>query len=91
MSNSLDPYQVRTECQPDLSPNCLKGLSADDNVMSFADPESFVRGGPNLIQVFFSVMRGYRIQIRLYMGHHLPASETPFKWRFAGWPVMAQH
>ena len=25
------------------------------------------------------------------MGHHRPASETPFKWRFAGVPVMAQH
>ena len=34
VSNSLDPYQVWTECQPNLGPNCLKGLSADDNVMS---------------------------------------------------------
>ena len=33
VSNCLDPYQVRTECRPDLGPNCLKGLSADDNVM----------------------------------------------------------
>ena len=24
-------------------------------------------------------------------GHHRPASETPFKWRFAGVPMMAQH
>ena len=24
------------------------------------------------------------------LGHHLPASETPFKWRFAGGPLMAQ-
>ena len=30
MSNSLDPYQVRTECQPDLGPICLQRLSADD-------------------------------------------------------------
>ena len=34
-----------------------------------ANPESFVRGGPN----------------------HLPASETPFRWCFAGMPMMAQH
>ena len=33
VSNSLDPYLVRTECRPDLGPNCLKRLSADDNVM----------------------------------------------------------
>ena len=25
------------------------------------------------------------------MGHHRPASETPFNWRFAGGPMMAQH
>ena len=24
------------------------------------------------------------------MGHHLPASETPFKWRFAGGPMVAK-
>ena len=23
-------------------------------------------------------------------GHHLPVSETPFQWRFAGGPMMAQ-
>ena len=23
--------------------------------------------------------------------YHWPASETPFKWRFAGVPLMAQH
>ena len=25
------------------------------------------------------------------MGHHWPASETPFKWRFTGVPIMAEH
>ena len=24
------------------------------------------------------------------LGHHRPASETPFKWRFAGLPLMAR-
>ena len=23
------------------------------------------------------------------LGHHLPAREMPFKWCFAGWPLMA--
>ena len=36
-------------------------------------------------------MMGERIQTPLYAGHHWPASETPFKWRFAGVPLMAQH
>ena len=60
-----------------------------------ADPESFVRGGPKLITSFFLLMRRERIQIPQYAGQHRPASETPFKWRFAGrpmpGPMMAQH
>ena len=30
MSNSLDPDQARRFVRPDLGPNCLQGLSADD-------------------------------------------------------------
>ena len=36
-------------------------------------------------------MRGKRIQIPLKMGHHWPPRVTPFKWRFAGGPMMTQH
>ena len=36
-------------------------------------------------------MRGGWIQIPLLAGHWWPASETPFKLRFAGGPIMAQH
>ena len=32
-SNSLIPIRSRQNVGPDLGPNCLKGLSADDNVM----------------------------------------------------------
>ena len=67
-----------------------------------ADPESLVRGGPTLMgffSCFFSLMWGGRIQIPLFGGlsgplitdHQRPASETPFKWRFDGGPMMAQH
>ena len=39
---------------------------------------------------FFKLMRGReRIQITLKAGHYRPASETPFKWRFAGRPMNA--
>ena len=41
--------------------------------------------------VFSSLMRGGRIKILLLAGHHRPASETPFEWRFAGVPMMALH
>ena len=51
-----------------------------------ADPESFVRGGPTLIK-FFLVYEGRDDPA----DHHRPASEMPFKWRFAGVPMMAQH
>ena len=53
-----------------------------------ADLESVVRGGPTL--PMFSG-EGERIQIPLKAGQYRPASETPFKWRFAGGPIMAQH
>ena len=54
-----------------------------------ADPESYVRGDPLLKTFFFLAMRGGMIQITLKAGHHRPTSETPFKWRFAGGPMMA--
>ena len=38
---------------------------------------------------FFSSVRGGRIKIPLLEGHHRPASDTPFKWRVAGVPIMA--
>ena len=40
---------------------------------------------------FFKLMRGERIQIPLYAGHHRPASETSFKWRFARVSMLAIH
>ena len=54
----------------------------------------FVRGGPTLTTFFvwfFSDNEGGRIYIPLKVGHHRLASETPFKWRFAGGPMMARH
>ena len=39
---------------------------------------------------FFYLMMGERIQIPQKAGHHQPVSETPFKWHFAGVPMMAQ-
>ena len=50
--------------------------------MTYADPESFVRGDPTLTTFlttffFFSLMRGGRNIIPLFAGRHRPASETP--------------
>ena len=58
-----------------------------------AVPESFVRGGPTLTTLFFFFrffLRGERNEVALKAGIHRPSSETPFKWRFAGIPMMAQ-
>ena len=44
-----------------------------------ADPESFLRGDPNLIFCFvLKLMRTERIKIPLKADHHRSASETPF-------------
>ena len=52
---------------------------------SFADPESFVRGGS--LWVFFLVYDGGEDQNITKTGHCWPASETPF----AGVLMMAQN
>ena len=59
-------------------------------VTACGDPESFGQRGSNL-DILCSLVRRRRIQIPLLAGHQRPASETPFKWRFAGGPMMAQH
>ena len=56
---------------------CQRGFNAD-NVFFF-------------FLFFFNLMRGGRIQKPLLASHQRPASETPFKWRFAVGPMMAQH
>ena len=61
------------------------------SIVSCADPESSARGGPTLTMFFSSDNEGERIQIPLKVGHHRPASKMPFKWCFAGGPMMVQH
>ena len=53
----------------------------------------FCQRGSNYDKVFFLVLcgGGGRIQIPLLAGHQRPACETPFKWRFAGGLIIAQH
>ena len=53
--------------------------------------ECFVRKGSTLT-TFFLVDEGREDpNTTLKVGHHWPSSKTPFNWRFAGWPMMAQH
>ena len=65
-------------------------MDLDQAAPSYADPECFVRGGTTLT-TFYLLMREGAIEIPLQAGHHRPARETPFKWRFAGEPMMALH
>ena len=46
--------------------------------------------GSNFDNVFFSFNEG-RERIQIKAGPYRPASETPFKWRFAGVSIMAKH
>ena len=43
MSNSLDPDQDESSVGPDLGPNCLQRLSADDNIALFTDVFTYTR------------------------------------------------
>ena len=42
----------------------------------------------NFDNVFLLVDEGKVIKIPLLVGHHRHTSETPFKWRFSGLPMM---
>ena len=59
-----------------------------ETFISCMNPENIARRGPSLTTFF---MRAEKIQIALQDSYHLPASKTPFKRRFAGGPMMAQH
>ena len=52
-----------------------------------ADPESFFQRGSNFeFLLLFVVVEG--IQIPIIVGHHRPASKTPFKWRAVDGPSL---
>ena len=51
VSNSLDPDQVQHFVQPDLGPNCLQRLSADDTSKQGVK-EGVVFGKVNYMHVF---------------------------------------
>ena len=72
----------------------MYGLSPN----SCADPECFAIGGPTLTTFLFFIYfffggggGGGSIYILLRAGYHRPISETPFNWRFASGPMIAQH
>ena len=55
MSNSLDPDQARRFVGPDLGPNCLQRLSADDTGRQTVKTKQFltVRGRKLAVDVSF--------------------------------------
>ena len=66
---------------------------------SCADPEGDRRSGPHLknhknigflSNTSLYPLKNHKIQNSM-MGHHQPASKKPFKWRFAGRPMIAPH
>ena len=58
-----------------------------------ADPESFARGGPTLTTGFFPFLfdKGREDTNSSKRRPSSARRETPFKWHFAGGPMMAQH
>ena len=64
--------------------------------LTCADPENFVRGGPNLITLFFVLffLIDEGIEDRnttIKYGPSSAASKRPFTWRFPGGPMIVQH
>ena len=56
MSNSLDPDQIRRFVGPDLGPNCLPRLSADDNGRQRVN--GFVFLDPNHLNISSNLVTG---------------------------------
>ena len=87
-------------CSPDLPPLLRKWSNLkfyDQKVCPFADPEGEDRGsGPPPLKNHKNI--GFRDPWKItklpsqrsMLGHHWHASETPFKWRFARWPMMVR-
>ena len=72
-------------CRP-----CSGSLS-DDNV-NMRGSKNVCQMGSNSDNGFFVFLVEKRdIKIPLEAGHVRPACKTPFKWRFAGVQMMAQH
>ena len=67
---------------------CLIILNVNVKVVSHVRIQKVLPEGVQLWRFF---MRWERIQIELKVGHHWPASKTPFKWHFTGRLIMAQH
>ena len=70
-----------------------KGCSCKRNLQQHVDHAPIQRGGG---AGFLSNTGPDRLKItklisqNSMLGHHRPASETPFKWRFTGGPMMAR-
>ena len=62
-----------------------------DALCAMCGSRKFCQRGYNSDNIFFYLMMGKMIQIHvpLKADHHRPAIVTPFKWRFAGGPMMA--
>ena len=70
---------------------CNNSNAPSTDTSSMRGPRKFFQRGSNFDNNLL-VKEGIQgIQIPLKVGRHRPASETPFKWRFAGVPMMARH
>ena len=82
-------FRTLVACQTSLDKQCTCRPRSDEAVSgsSMRRSREFCQWCP----FFIFLIRGKRIKIALKVGHHRPASETPFKRRFAGGPMIAQH
>ena len=96
VSNTINKHQTEKSALPCEKCahlyKCINKSSQANMTMPKRGSRKFCQRGSNFDNIFlFSLMSGGRIQMPLLAGHQRPASETPFKWRFAGVTMMAQH
>ena len=78
MLNGLYPYQDRHSFGPDMGPNCLLRLSADDQKSPLArqDKFSFIKGGFAQLNCFQKWQKHSSFLAYMYSGSH-GASHKP--------------
>ena len=66
VSNSLDPDQARRYVGPDLGPNCLQWVSADDTVATSRERVKFLKETGRKLLVYVAMKFDLSFKISLF-------------------------
>ena len=89
--NTKASHLCRHNREESICIDCMRSMLKTTKILC-ADPENFVRGDPTPLWKRILIDKGGKgPNTTKSWGNYWPASETPFKWRFAGGPMMARH